>query len=126
MILGFNQFIKESETKLPPEINHREALRKERSTNRVKLSQHQINTIKELIPKNYQLDINQGGGWADPKKELVLTSVTIHKNNYYQVNIRALEDEYFMIQKVRDSKMEDWWWLCDGFEQVVAWLKDYY
>ena len=107
----------------PKELGHREALAKENSMRLAKLSDYQIDVIRKLIPEDYQLDVNEGGSWYDPDRKLAKTSATIHKNRWNQVTIKALEDEYFMIQRIRESKNTDEWWLCDGFDQVIEWLK---
>lgn len=111
---------------LPQEIDHNDALRKEKELKTSKLSKRQIDIIKSLIPVEYNFEVNQGGGWYDLERKLANTSVTFSKNYFQQITIRALGDEYFMIQQVRHSKNSDLWWLCDGFEQVEAWLKERY
>lgn len=110
----------------PIKLTHEEALRKEKELKISKLSDRQIDTIKKLIPKEYNFEVNQGGGWYDLDRKLQKTSVTFSKNYFQQINIKAYEDEYFIIQHIRHSSMSDYWWLCDGFEQVEFWLKDRY
>lgn len=39
-------------------------------------------------------------------------------------NIKNLYSERF--KEREDLIVEDYWWLCDGFEQVESWLKDRY
>lgn len=111
---------------LPKEVSHSDGLSIGGRLKRNKFSDYQIDTIRSLIPERYDLDINQGGGWYDVEKKLYKTSVTIHRNGLGRVCITSLEDEYFTIQKVRESKLTDYWWVCDGFDQVVNWLKDVY
>lgn len=112
-----------AENSFPKEISHSEGLSFERKSKKIQFSDYQINEIKKLIPENYQLHIQQGGGWYDPEKKLYKTSITIHKNSLFRIAITALEDEYFTIQKVREGKLSDDWWLADGFEQLITWLK---
>lgn len=111
---------------LPKELTHEEGLRKEKEMKVAKLSDRQIDIIKKLIPKEYNFDVNQGGGWYDLERKLAKTSVTFSKNYFQQISIKAYEDEYFIIHQIRHSSISDYWWLCDGFEQVESWLKDRY
>lgn len=116
----------ESKSNYPQELDHREALRKEKELKPTKFSDYQIDRInkllsKELQPDEYSLEIEQGGGWWDPEKLSYKTSIRIKGKS---ISIKAYEDEYFMITKWRETKNTDWWWLCDGFEQLESWLKE--